>query len=242
MIKNGKLHRFPIDYSRACLINVRMSLQIYSYPSEVEGLIFDIDKTLYDNDIYAEYQINILIKRLSDERNQKVEITQKEISQRREQFQKENNGAHQSLGNIFLSMGIPIETSVCWREELIHPKEFLGSDKKLIKVLSQLSQDYCLNAVTNNPVKVGRLTIDALGGLKYFKNVFGLDTLMRSKPDPAIFRYASQMAGCEEKKMLSIGDRFDVDISPALSVGMGGILIETVKDIYTLPAILAGRK
>jgi HAD superfamily hydrolase (TIGR01549 family) len=216
-----------------------MSLQIYSYPSEVQGLIFDIDKTLYENDSYAAHQITILIERLAEERNQKVEITRQEIRQRHKQYEKTNNGAHQSLGNIFVTLGISIETSVRWREELIKPKDFLNSDQRLRQVISQLSKEYCVMAVTNNPVKVGKETLDALGILGSFKYVFGLDSLMKSKPDPAIFRHAAKTADCENGKMLSIGDRFDIDIAPALSVGMGGIHIESVSDVYTLPGIFA---
>jgi HAD superfamily hydrolase (TIGR01549 family) len=215
-----------------------MSLQIYSLPSEIRGLVFDIDKTLYDNNSYVENQINVLIERLAKERNQDIEITRKQVRQQYELHAKENNGAQQSLGNIFLILGIPIETSVMWREELIKPGDFLCHDRKLEKVVSQLADRYRIIAVTNNPAKVGRDTLAVLGILSLFEQVIGLDTLMKSKPDPAIFNYAANIIKCDCTKMVSIGDRFDVDIMPALSAGMGGIHIESVKDVYSLPDIL----
>jgi FMN phosphatase YigB (HAD superfamily) len=35
-----------------------------------------------------------------------------------------------------------------------------------------------------------------------------------------------------------LGDRFSVDIEPALALGMNGILIENVAEIYRLPELL----
>ena len=43
-------------------------------------------------------------------------------------------------------------------------------------------------------------------------------------------------AGVEE--CLSVGDRFDIDLSLALEIGMGGILVDGVDDVYKFPEIL----
>ena len=37
---------------------------------------------------------------------------------------------------------------------------------------------------------------------------------------------------------ISIGDRFDIDLSLALSLGMGGILVSGVEEVWELPRIL----
>ncbi len=38
--------------------------------------------------------------------------------------------------------------------------------------------------------------------------------------------------------LVSLGDRYDVDLAPALALGMGAILVERVSEIYSLPDIL----
>ena len=38
---------------------------------------------------------------------------------------------------------------------------------------------------------------------------------------------------------LSVGDRYDIDIALPLELGMGGILVDGVEDVYRLPEILA---
>jgi phosphoglycolate phosphatase/putative hydrolase of the HAD superfamily len=37
-----------------------------------------------------------------------------------------------------------------------------------------------------------------------------------------------------------VGDRYDVDIAPALELGMGGILVEGVEEVYSLKGFLNG--
>ena len=40
------------------------------------------------------------------------------------------------------------------------------------------------------------------------------------------------------EKCISVGDRYDMDISLPLELGMSGILVSSVNDVYTLPELL----
>lgn len=228
---------FPI--SQLFFFSYTTPVRIYSLPCRIDGIIFDIDKTLYDNEIYAQHQIDILIERLARELSQPLAETQEQVRQCRNGDANKVNVSSQSLGNIFVSFGIPIETSVAWREELISPKCFLQKDEILMKTLSRLAERYKIMAVTNNPVRIGRETLATLGVEQLFQQVFGLDSTMTSKPNPDIFRVAVETLGCRPQGAVSVGDRYTVDIEPALSIGMGGILVDGVADVYTLPDILA---
>lgn len=214
-------------------------MQFYSLPLDIQGIAFDIDKTLYDNDHYARTQIELLIERLAAERSEAVADTRRAILRWQEEYTADNDGARQSLGNTFAALGIPIETSVAWREQLIHPERFLDADEYLATALEELSGEYRIVAVTNNPVSVGRATLEALGVSRYFPHVVGLDSTLRSKPDPAGYREAAGRLGCEPAAVVSVGDRYEVDILPALSLGMGGVLVDGVTDVYHLPRALA---
>lgn len=214
-------------------------MQFYSLPLDIRGLAFDIDKTLYDNERYARDQIERLIERLAHERAESVAETRRAILRWQEEYAAANNGARQSLGNTFAALGIPIETSVAWREELIHPEHFLSVDEHLVMAISDLSASYRIVAVTNNPVRVGRATLDALGVSALFPHVVGLDSTLRSKPDPSAFRHAAEVLECDPAQVVAVGDRYEVDIVPALSLGMGGILVDGVRDVYSLPRALA---
>ncbi|MFW5684838.1 MAG: HAD family hydrolase, partial [Spirochaetota bacterium] len=208
----------------------------------IRGVAFDIDKTLYDNDYYARNQIDVLIERLSQERSETVAETRRAVLRWQEEFAEANDGAPQSLGNTFAALGVPIETSVAWREELIHPEQFLKADEYLEKALSEIGREYRIVAVTNNPVRVGRATLEALGVGYLFPHVVGLDTTLTSKPDPAHFRRAAELLGFDPAEVVSVGDRYEVDIKPALSLGMGGVLVEGVHDVYSLPQALRAER
>ena len=216
-------------------------MQFYSLPSVIRGLVFDIDKTLYDNDYYAKHQIDLLIERLAEERSQTVAEASHAVLLWQQEFAAVNGGARQSLGNTFAALGIPMETSVAWREELIHPEHYLTSDEYLVRAIEELSHEYRIIAVTNNPVRVGRATLEVLGVSRFFPHVVGLDSTHCSKPDPAGFRHAAPVLECEPQTVVSVGDRYDVDIVPALSLGMGGVLVESVLDVYSLPRALAAQ-
>ncbi|MFP4115162.1 MAG: HAD family hydrolase [Spirochaetota bacterium] len=217
-------------------------MQFFSLPTDIRGLAFDIDKTLYDNDYYARNQIDVLIERLAQERSENVAETRRAVLRWQEEYAQVNDGARQSLGNTFAALGVPVATSVVWRQELIHPEHFLQADEHLANALDQLAREYRLVAVTNNPVRVGRATLETLGVSRYFPHVVGLDTTMRSKPDPAAFRHAAEALGCEPAHVVSVGDRYEVDIEPALSLGMGGVLVDGVNDVYRLPRALASQR
>ena len=213
-------------------------MQFFSLPPLIRGIAFDIDKTLYNNDFYARNQIDLLIERFAQERGESASDTRTTILRWQEEYARANDGARQSLGNTFAALGVPIQTSVTWREELIHPEHYLEADEHLATALEELAREYRLVAVTNNPVRVGRATLESLGVAGYFPHVVGLDTTLRSKPDPAAFRSAVEILECDPGQAVSVGDRYEVDIQPALSLGMGGVLVDGVQDVYLLPRAL----
>jgi phosphoglycolate phosphatase/putative hydrolase of the HAD superfamily len=124
--------------------------------------------------------------------------------------------------------------SVRWREELFRPQDFLHEDTRLIKTIENLSQDYRLAAVTNNPSAVGRAALRCLGIEPFFPLVVGLDSCLASKPDPAPYRYAVNTMQLAPGHIVNVGDRYEIDIEPVLGLGMGGILVESLDDVYSL--------
>ena len=218
---------------------VACGMRYYSVPCGLQGLVLDIDKTLYTHDGYARSQIDVLVERLSRERGEPLARTARLVGETQRELGRGSRGT-QSLGNTFAALGIPIEESVRWRNELIRPQEYLVPDERLRVTLTELAGRYRLIVVTNNPEAVGRRTLAALGVDDLLPLLIGLDTTGRSKPDPAAFVLAAELLGLLPQTMCSVGDRYDVDIAPALSVGMGGVLVDGVEEVYDLPSVLAG--
>lgn len=215
-------------------------MKIYKIPSDLRAFIFDIDSTLYTNQAYAFEQVDCQVRQFAKERGISADEARRMVAEYRKQFAAEHNGSKVSLGNTLLSFGVPIEQSVQWRRELLEPADFLNRDEKLIEELKILQKKYQLICVTNNPVLPARKTLDALGISEFFPEIIGLDTCFKSKPalepfETAVERLSkSSESGIKAENCIAIGDRYDMDIALPLKMGMGGILVNGVEEVYQI--------
>lgn len=215
-------------------------MKIYKIPSDLRAFIFDIDSTLYTNQAYAFEQVDCQVRQFAKERGISADEARRMVAEYRKQFAAEHNGSKVSLGNTLLSFGVPIEQSIQWRRELLEPADFLRRDEKLIDELKILQKKYQLICVTNNPVLPARKTLDALGISDFFPEIVGLDTCFKSKPalepfETAVERLSkSSESGIKAENCIAIGDRYDMDIDLPLKMGMGGILVNGVEEVYQI--------
>jgi len=212
-------------------------MRLLSLPARPRALLFDIDGTLYSDPAYMAFQEDVLVERLAAERGEAPEATRRLVAELRAGRAAAGLGKT-SLGRIFAELGCDIRTSVRWRIELIEPGKWLSPDPNLGRALASLASRYAIAAVTNNPRAVGEKALAALGVAPAFGAVVGLDDTMASKPAPEPFLRAAALLGVEPAGCVSVGDRRDVDLEPALALGMGAILVDGVEDLYTLPAAL----
>lgn len=216
-------------------------MKIYKIPAILKAFIFDIDSTLYTNQAYAFEQVDCQIRQFAKERGITADEGRRMVAEYRKKFAAEHNGSKVSLGNTLLAFGVPISQSVEWRRELLEPADFLVHDNRLIETLKLLQSKYKLICVTNNPVLPARKTLDAIGISAFFPDIVGLDTCFKSKPALEPFETAieslSKSAGEEIKaeNCLAVGDRYDMDIALPLEMGMGGILVKGVEEVYQIP-------
>lgn len=213
-------------------------MRVFSLPPRGRALIFDMDNTLYTHREYAEHQEAVLVRRLAEEMGWGLDEAGHRVDEFRRGYAAGHRGNKPSLGNTFLALGVDMATSVRWRNEEIRPEDFLTADPDLRHTLFQLAEGYSLGVVTNNPVDLARRTLNVLGIGEGFRVLVGLDTTLKSKPSLEPFRSACEALELPPGECISVGDRFGVDIEPALELGMGGILVDSVGDLYTLPQIL----
>jgi len=212
-------------------------MKIYKIPDKLKAFIFDIDSTLYTNSAYAFEQVDCQIRQFAKERGIPADEARRMVADYRRKFASEHNGSKVSLGNTLLAFGVPIQQSVQWRKELLEPSDFLSQDKKLIETLTILKSKYDLICVTNNPILPARKTLDAIGVSEFFPEIIGLDTCFKSKPALEPFQTAIEKLshGIKEENCLAVGDRYDMDIALPLEMGMGGILVNGVEEVYQIP-------
>ena len=215
-------------------------MKIYKIPKDLRAFIFDIDSTLYTNASYAFDQVDCQVRQFAKERGITADEARRMVADYRKKFALEHDGSKVSLGNTLLAFGVPIEQSVQWRRELLEPADFLGRDEQLIETLKNLQSKYQLICVTNNPVLPARKTLEAIGISDFFPEIVGLDTCLKSKPalepfkTPVEWLSKSSEAGVKAENCLAIGDRYDMDIKLPLEMGMGGILVSGVEEVYQI--------
>lgn len=220
-------------------------MKIYKIPSDLRAFIFDIDSTLYTNAAYAFEQVDCQVRQFAKERGISAEEARRMVADYRKKFAAEHEGSKVSLGNTLLAFGVPIEQSVQWRRELLEPADFLGRDEQLIETLKNLQSKHQLICVTNNPVLPARKTLEAIGISDFFPEIVGLDTCLKSKPAIEPFQTAVEWlskSACDRglerisaENCLAVGDRYDMDIKLPLEMGMGGILVSGVEEVYQIP-------
>lgn len=213
-------------------------MTVYKIPENLKTIIFDIDATLYTNPEYAQSQIDVLIKRYGKETGISEQEAQKNVRSFQKKYEEENQGKKISLGNTLKALGISIETTAIWRNELIVPENYLKKDEKLAEILLELKKKYSLICVTNNSVLPARRTLKALGIEGIIPEIIGLDVSHVSKPAKEPFLMAARQTGAKNDECLSVGDRFDIDLRFPIELGMGAVLVDGVEDVYKLPELL----
>lgn len=215
-------------------------MRVFFLPERPRALLFDIDGTLYDNEPYTRFQVEVLVEELARLRGRPLDEVRAEVERVRNELGSREGRATTSLGNAMAALGVDLATSVAWRERLIEPSAWLDRDERLDAALAHLAERFKLAAVTNNPRLVAMKGLAALGVAERFAAVVGLDDTLRSKPAREPFLLAARLLGVPSDECVSIGDRHDVDLAVPLELGMGGILVDGASDVYRLPELLLG--
>jgi len=216
-------------------------MKVFRLPETIKAIAFDMDLTLYSNSEYGRYQIDILVERLGKLRGLSFEEMNSQVKEKRKAWALSHGGKAASLSNILEGYGISMEELIRWREELYEPALFIKEDEKLKMALERLSKSFVLGVVTNNPVLVARKTLAVLGVETCFPLIIGLDTCMTPKPHRIPYEKFSELSHCPPETCVSVGDRYDIDLDIPLSMGMGGILVNGVEDVYCIPELLNNR-
>lgn len=209
-------------------------MTVYNLPKQIKAIIFDIDSTLYTCQAYAFEQIDCQVREYARLRGITADEARKLVADYRKKFAAEHEGKKVSLGNTLVSFGIPIEQSVEWRNKLMEPERFLKYDQKLVDVLKLLKDKVKMICVTNNPVLPARKTLQVIGISEFFPKIVGLDTCFKSKPAIEPFQTALDWLGVKAEECVAVGDRYDLDIALPLEMGMGGILVSGVEEVYQI--------
>jgi HAD superfamily hydrolase (TIGR01549 family) len=107
-------------------------------------------------------------------------------------------------------------------EAMRKPRPYGQLLDNIVPVIRELRESFQLGIIANQHPPVLQ-AIEDYGIGRYF-DVKAIDEVVGfSKPDPAIFHWAMERAGCSPDEAIMVGDRPDNDIAPAKSLGMGTV-------------------
>lgn len=207
------------------------------------AVLLDLDDTLHTTPPLAREYAALAFRLVARHLHLDEATAERRVREERERLAE--RGARQStMSDALLSLGITLREWVEARDAELDPAPFIREDEALRERLRILGRSSLLAVVTNNTVHHTRVITERLGVRAFFgRRLFGVDTLMTLKPDPAIFRHASETLAIPPEDCLSVGDRPEVDLEPARSIGMMTAHVNGPDAIYAvLDRILADFK
>ena len=187
-------------------------------------IFFDIGDVLFDENAQHQYLFHSMLLAM---RRNGVDVTWDAYHARlRECVRVAPSTAYKDAVHAFVPDGERAEQIIHQGrgeyEAMRKPRPYGMLLDNMLAVVQDLKCDFRLGIIANQHPQI----MDALkdyGLLPYF-DVVAIDEIVGvSKPDPKIFQWALAQAGCEPKEAIMIGDRPDVDVAPARSLGMGTI-------------------
>lgn len=207
----------------------------------MKAIIFDVDNTLIEwKDEFIFAITNLLKEIYPDISLEKIKEIDGVIDKNEDyltELTKENllieiqNRCNIKLPNDFIDRLI-IEQGKCYYE-----------DKKLVEMISNLSKKYDLYVISNWFTETQRKRLENMGIAKYFKMILGSDKNY-FKPDKRCFDVI--LNNYKPDECMYVGDNFNLDIVPAIEVGMKAVWVTkeksnqytTINSIYDLERIL----
>ena len=199
----------------------------------IKNIIFDLDGTLYTSpEVYQKFA-EAAYYTYAKVTHTPIEEAKKILEERRAELARQK-GFAVPYTLALISFDIPIQT---WHEENVaffDPSDYLAPVPALRDCLHELKRFYRLAVLTNNNKIQTRRIIQALGLDGVFDDVFTFNTFNLLKPDPGILKGVLQRLAARPEECLMVGDRFEVDLVPARTLGMQISEVKGPEDILGL--------
>ncbi|MCK4993814.1 MAG: HAD family hydrolase [Candidatus Omnitrophica bacterium] len=213
---------------------------------DIKVLILDMDDTLYTNNAlkqeilkqWHDFMTLKLKEKLGISKAQAVALLEKEKQKITAEFQKAHlrKPTYTEISDrIAVDYRVSVKDWVKFKDTHINPEKYLSKNLQLINMLEYLAGKYTLALVSNNTSSQTKQTLIALG-IKDYKKYFKILKTSSRKPSTLVFKYVARQLAVLSEQCISIGDSYDKDIKPALSLGMHGIHVSSYKEFIEIAA------
>lgn len=198
-----------------------------------KAVLFDLDGTLVDNELYERENIKALVRIAS----KNTSLNEKEIWQKVREYRKyEGTPLWYDWRYFTKFIGAPEDS---WRQVHLENLKHLKLLPGVIETLEKLkSMSVSLGIVTDAIRDVALLKIKHLKIKKFFKVIVTQDDVGTVKPDPYPILYALKLLDMSPNEAIYVGNTLN-DVLAALAAGVKPILYNTNIDGH---AIITRRK
>ena len=187
-------------------------------PRSIHLLVFDVGATLYLRPEFLDLQNSISLRMISEDAG----VSREEVVA----LFKNGMLLEQVLGHF----GLDIRSHFRRKTPQVN-RLYPEANPLLRETFERLARRYHLAVVTNNGRELARRTLQSLGIGCLVEHVIGIDTSACGKPDPLMFRMACNHFAVRPDEAVSIGDRPDLDLETAASIGMKTFLVNGPDEI-----------
>lgn len=194
------------------------------------AVVFDLDGTLYPRAIYSTVYYDFTRRALEDLLGL-PDLEARELL-RAAGILRTPSAYQGSVSTLLNSRGVPIREWNAYRDARFDMSELVREDSDLRSTLRHLAGRYTLALMTNNTAGMTRKVLRRLALLDgVFSVVLTSDENVGLKPDSRCFARAAEELAVSPEEMLSVGDRYTVDIEPLLGLGGSGLLVSGPSEI-----------
>jgi putative hydrolase of the HAD superfamily len=143
-----------------------------------------------------------------------------------------------TLTRTCMELGIDIVELHQFLQQRVHPEKYLENDPILYALLDSLRDSCDLYIYTNNNLPLTKKILALLGVEDLFARLYTIEFTWLPKPDPESLRRVLEDIGGPAECHLFVGDRQQVDLNLATSLGIPTLLISESADILQIHKLL----
>ncbi|MDO8559719.1 MAG: HAD family hydrolase [bacterium] len=193
----------------------------------IQGVILDIDNTVYSNSGYFSAGSCGEIAEVAQLKGWKKETVEDRLRTLRQDLA-HRVGRPATLTEAVYAFGVTPEEWNQLRCRAWQPEQWLSHDDAICAYFVRLAERFSTIAFgTNSPSAVGERVLRCVGLRAALPTapVFGAETFAVSKPDPQFFARIARHLELPPEVCLSVGDREFSDGPPAIAAGYAGAVI-----------------
>lgn len=193
-------------------------MKLYIKKEHFKLVVLDLDGTFYSSQVYQkpyiEFAVNFITKN--------SEMSPAEI-----EHLIKNSGTDISVTDKIHSIGICKSKWNEARDKGFDITDHLELDEALTKSILKVCKHFKTEILTNNTRKSSKRIFKKLGfSFRDFSYVQTSDDSNFTKPSSDVFRKTAEKLNVNYDEILSIGDRYEIDIAPVLELGGSGVLVD----------------